>query len=42
MKINLESWMSELPEPLNLIPITELAIPGIILIDLDSYDILYF
>lgn len=30
MKLNLEYWVSELPKPLTLIPITELAIPGII------------
>lgn len=27
--INPEFWISELPEPLTYIPITELAIPGI-------------
>lgn len=27
--LNLEYWMSELPESITLIPITELAIPGI-------------
>lgn len=28
--INLEFWISELPEPLTYIPIIELAIPGIV------------
>lgn len=28
MKLNLEYWISELPKPLTLIPVTELAIPG--------------
>lgn len=27
--LSLEFWMSELPKPLTLIPIIELAIPGI-------------
>lgn len=30
MKINQEYWVSELPKPLTFIPITQLAIPGII------------
>lgn len=30
MMINLEYWVSELPKPLTFIPITELAIPGIL------------
>lgn len=30
MKLNLEYWMSELPKPLTYIPVTEIAIPGMI------------
>lgn len=30
MKLNSEYWVSELPKPLTFIPITELAIPGIV------------
>lgn len=30
MKLNPEYWVSELPRPLTFVPITELAIPGII------------
>lgn len=30
MKLNLEYWMSDLPKPLTYIPVTEIAIPGMI------------
>lgn len=33
MKLNLEYWMSDLPKPLTYIPVTEIAIPGMIIIN---------